>query len=135
MDDTERSQKYALHAFRFFVVSKTMRVQFVGVGEAFDESLPNNSQILQWEGCRLLIDCGYAVPHMLWRLQPDPDYLDAIYLSHRHADHYFGLPSYLVRLAEDGRQREILILCPQGMSTTVQEMIEYAYQGVLPKLD
>ncbi|HJZ13000.1 MAG TPA: ribonuclease Z [Acidobacteriota bacterium] len=112
-----------------------MKVQFVGVGEAFDETLPNNSQILQWEGCRLLIDCGYAVPHMLWRLQPDPDYLDAIYLSHRHADHYFGLPSYLVRLAEDGRQREILILCPQGMSTTVQEMIEYAYQGVLPKLD
>ena len=111
-----------------------MRVQFVGVGEAFDESLPNNSQILEWGQCRLLIDCGYAVPQALWRLQPDPDYLDAIYLSHRHADHYFGLPSYLVRLAEDGRKRDISVLCPEGMASVVVEMIDYAYQGILPKL-
>jgi len=108
-----------------------MRVQFIGVGEAFDETQANNSQLLEWSGCRLLIDCGYAVPHALWRLHPDPELLDAIYLSHRHADHYFGLPSYFVRLMEDGRSRDIDVICSEGMATVIQEMIDYAYQNVM----
>lgn len=111
-----------------------MKVQFIGVGEAFDETLPNNSQLLTWPGCRLLIDCGYAVPHSVWKLHPDPDVIDTVYLSHAHADHYFGLPSYIVRLAEDGRRRDLEVLCPQGMKETVVQMIEYAYQGLIPKL-
>lgn len=108
-----------------------MRVQFIGVGEAFDETQANNSQLLEWPGCRLLIDCGYAVPHALWRLHPDPELLDAIYLSHRHADHYFGLPSYFVRLMEDGRTRDIDVICSEGMATVIREMLDYAYQNVM----
>lgn len=112
-----------------------MRVQFIGVGEAFDETLPNNSQLLEWNSCRLLIDCGYAVPHALWKLHPDPEFINAVYISHRHADHYFGLPSYLVRLAEDGRKRDIDILCPKGTTRVILKMIDYAYQGILANLD
>ncbi|MCI0616341.1 MBL fold metallo-hydrolase [bacterium] len=111
-----------------------MKVQFIGVGEAFDETLPNNSQILEWNNFRMLIDCGYAVPHSIWKLHPDPNYLDAIYISHRHADHYFGLPSYLTRLAEDGRKREIEIVCAQGMQNVILQMIDFGYEGIIPKL-
>jgi ribonuclease BN (tRNA processing enzyme) len=111
-----------------------VKVQFVGVGEAFDETLSNNSQILEWDNTRLLIDCGYSVPHALWKMHPEPEYLDAIYISHRHADHYFGLPSYLVRLAEDGRKRDIEIICSQELKTVILEMIDYAYLGVLSHL-
>lgn len=81
-----------------------------------------------------LIDCGYAVPHSIWKLRPDPDAVDAIYISHRHADHYFGLPSYLTRLAEDGRKRPVEIVCADGMQQVILEMIDYAYQGIVPKL-
>jgi ribonuclease BN (tRNA processing enzyme) len=108
-----------------------MRVQFIGVGEAFDESQSNNSQLLEWTGCRLLIDCGYAVPHALWKRYPDPEWVDAVYLSHRHADHYFGLPSYLIRLMEDERKRPLGILCPEGNEPVIREMIEYGYQGIM----
>lgn len=111
-----------------------MKVQFIGVGEAFDETLPNNSQILEWNNFRMLIDCGYAVPHSIWKLHRDPNYLDAIYISHRHADHYFGLPSYLTRLAEDGRKREIEIVCAQGMQNVILQMIDFGYEGIIPKL-
>jgi ribonuclease BN (tRNA processing enzyme) len=111
-----------------------MKVEFVGVGEAFDETLPNNSQVLEWNGYRLLIDCGYAVPHALWKKHPDPEYLDAVYISHPHADHYFGLPSYLVRLAEDGRKRMIEVFCPSGVKAAVSEMIECGYRGILGKI-
>ena len=111
-----------------------MKVEFLGVGEAFDENLPNNSQILDWGDCRLLIDCGYSVPQAFWKHHPDPEHLDAIYISHRHADHYFGLPSILVRLAEDGRRKPLTIFCAEGMKQTLLEMIDYAYLGVLSKI-
>ena len=111
-----------------------MKVEFLGVGEAFDETLTNNSQILEWGDCRLLIDCGYSVPHALWKLHPDPEYLDAIYISHRHADHYFGLPSVLVRLAEDGRKKQLTMFSAEGTKQTLLEMIDYAYLGVLSKI-
>ncbi len=104
-----------------------MKVEFVGVGEAFDETLPNNSQILEWQDARLLIDCGYSIPQALWKLHPDPEYLDAIYISHRHADHYFGLPSVLVRLAEDKRKKPMTVISAEGTRQTVLEMIDYAY--------
>ena len=111
-----------------------MKVEFLGVGEAFDENLPNNSQILEWGDCRLLIDCGYSVPQAFWKRHPDPEHLDAIFISHRHADHYFGLPSILVRLAEDGRRKPLTIVCAEGMKQTLLEMIDYAYLGVLSKI-
>lgn len=111
-----------------------MKVEFLGVGEAFDETLPNNSQILEWGDCRLLIDCGYSVPPALWKRHPDPEYLDAVYISHRHADHYFGLPSVLVRLAEDERKKKLTIFSAEGTKQTLLEMIDYAYQAILPKL-
>ena len=113
----------------------SMKIQFVGVGEAFDETLPNNSQLLEWENTRLLIDCGYAVPHSLWKLHPEPEFVDAIYISHRHADHYFGLPSYLLRLDEDGRKRPVEILCPEGMKQVILEMMDYAYQNLVSHLE
>jgi ribonuclease BN (tRNA processing enzyme) len=111
-----------------------MKVEFVGVGEAFDELLPNNSQIVEWQDCRLLIDCGYSIPQVLWKQHPDPDYLDAIYISHRHADHYFGLPSVLLRFAEDGRVKPLSIICQEHMKSILTEMIDYGYLGILPKL-
>jgi ribonuclease Z len=111
-----------------------MKVEFLGVGEAFDETLPNNSQILEWNDCRLMIDCGYSVPHAFWKRHQDPEYLDAIYISHRHADHYFGLPSVLVRLAEDGRQKQLTIFSAEGTKSTLLQMIDYAYLGVLSKI-
>jgi ribonuclease Z len=112
-----------------------MKVEFVGVGEALDETLPNNSQILEWQDCRLLIDCGYAIPHALWKKHPEPDYLNAIYLSHRHADHYFGLPSILLRFLEDHRSKPLTIICPEGMKSVILEMIDLAYQGIFQKFD
>lgn len=111
-----------------------MKIEFIGVGEAFDETLPNNSQVAEWNDYRLLIDCGYAVPHALWKKHPEPEYLDAVYISHPHADHYFGLPSYLVRLAEDGRQRPIHVYCPIGVKSAVADMIECGYRGILAKV-
>ena len=101
-----------------------MKIIFLGVGEAFDENLPNNSQLIITEKTKLLLDCGFTVPSQLWKYNPDPNFLDAIYISHQHADHYFGLPPVLTRMWEDGRQRDLTVITQKGL----QDFTDYAYK-------
>ncbi len=106
------------------------RLIFVGTGEAFDPDLPNTS--LLYEGsARLLLDCGYAVPHALWRTTRDPEALDAVFLSHGHADHCFGLPALLVWMRVAGRRRPLRLLGGPGASALLPRVLELGYPGAL----
>lgn len=106
-----------------------MKVIFLGVGEAFDENLPNNSQLIIAEKTRLLLDCGYSIPPQLWKFNSGPNFLDAIYISHQHADHFFGLPPVLMRMWEDGREKDLTIIGLKGL----KDFFEYAYKDFLKK--
>jgi ribonuclease Z len=101
---------------------------FVGTGEAFDPDLPNTS--LLYRGHRtLLIDCGYSVPEAFWRLFRDPDLVDGVYLSHRHADHSFGLPALLFWMKLGGRQRSVTLLGGPELDPWLDELLDFAYPG------
>jgi ribonuclease BN (tRNA processing enzyme) len=110
-----------------------MKIVFLGVGEACDEAQPNNSHLVI-SGTILLLDCGYSTPPQLWRYNPDPSFLDAIYITHRHADHYFGIPPLLVRLWEERRTKPLTIICQKGLKGPIEELIEYGYKGLYTKL-
>jgi ribonuclease BN (tRNA processing enzyme) len=104
----------------------------LGVGEAFDAPLGNTSALLTAES-RLLLDCGYAVPAALWAHNGDPDFLDAIYLSHAHGDHYFGIPPVIGRLWESGRVRELAVITQESVFGKMRDAVELAYPGILAK--
>ncbi len=80
-----------------------------GVGEAFDPNEPNSSALVEAHGFTLLIDCGHSAVPALWRRQMAPDAIDAIYLTHHHADHVLGLVPLLDRFGYDGRRRKLTI--------------------------
>jgi len=111
-----------------------MKVLFLGVGEACDEDYPNNSHLILSGTTTLLLDCGYSVPGQLWRYDPSPSFLDAIYISHRHADHYFGIPALLVRMWEEKRTKPLTFICRRGLREIVRELIEYGYKGLSGRL-
>ena len=104
-----------------------MKIVFLGVGEAFDENYPNTSILVSTKGTNLLLDCGYSVPVQIWKYNPDPNFLDAIYISHCHADHYFGIPAILVRMWEGKREKPLKVFCQKGFQKTIDDIIELAY--------
>ncbi|KIG14099.1 beta-lactamase domain protein [Enhygromyxa salina] len=101
---------------------------FVGTGEALDPALPNTSLLVR--GPRtLLLDCGYAVPHAFWQISQDVNLLDAVWISHGHADHCFGLPALLLWMRLGGRTRELTILGGPGSRGRIGIILELGYPG------
>jgi len=110
-----------------------MRVTFTGVGEAFDETLPNTSVLVESGSSSILLDCGFSASCGFWGLAKNPLNLDAVYISHFHADHYFGLPAFIVRSMEEGRKKRLTIMGPPGIEQNVVHLVELAYSNAMSK--
>lgn len=105
-----------------------MQATLIGCGEAFDERFPNTSVLLRRRGASMLFDCGYSVPPSLWRTLADPNEIDLIYISHPHADHYFGLPALLGRMWEEDRKRPLTILSQPPVLEQIRALLEFGYR-------
>jgi ribonuclease BN (tRNA processing enzyme) len=115
-----------------------MEITFLGVGEAFDEEIPNTSMLIRTdiagEPVTVLLDCGYSVPPRFWRQALQPDALDCIWISHFHADHAFGIPALLVRFWEEKRKKDLCFLGQKGIETFVLKCLNLAYPNFYPRL-
>lgn len=110
-----------------------MRVTFAGVGEAFDELLPNTSLLVESGTSSILLDCGFTASCRFWGQATRPLELDAVFVSHFHADHYFGLPALVVRSIEEGRTKRLTILGPSGIESRFNRLMELAYSNAMTK--
>jgi ribonuclease BN (tRNA processing enzyme) len=107
-------------------------VSFVGTGEAVDPDLPNTS--LLYRGARaILLDCGYSVPQALWQVTRDADLIDAVFISHRHADHSFGLPALFLWMVEAGRRRPLTLVGGVGLEPWLAHLFDAGYPGLLTR--
>lgn len=113
-------------------VRQMVQVRYIGTGEAFDHRMPNTSIVYEGDR-RILLDCGYSIPHALWGHSIDPEWLDAIYLTHFHADHCFGLPAVLVRMGQDGRRQPLALLGGVGSARAIQRVLETGFPGMMKR--
>jgi ribonuclease BN (tRNA processing enzyme) len=104
------------------------KLTFVGTGEAFDPELPNTSLLLEGD-VRLLVDCGYSVPHAFWKISKDPELLTAVYISHIHADHSFGLPALLLWMRLAGRTQPLEVISGPGVESWLDRILNLGYPG------
>src|SRR5918911_39780 len=72
------------------------------------------SLLIRRGGDRLLIDCGEGTQRQLLRSVGLPD-VDAIFLTHYHADHWLGLPGMLKTFDLRGRDKPLDVHGPPGL--------------------
>ncbi len=65
-------------------------------------------------GDRLLFDCGEGTQRQLLRSAGLPD-LDAVFLTHFHADHWLGLPGMLKTFDLRAREKPLAVYGPAGL--------------------
>jgi len=115
-----------------------MKVTFLGVGEACDETKPNTSIWVQTTAgdrtVSVMLDCGFTAPSLYWQRARDQEDLDALWISHFHGDHFFGVPALLLRFWEMKRQKPLVILGQTGIEALIRQAMELAYPRFMPKL-
>lgn len=115
-----------------------MRVQFIGVGEAFDERYPNTSILVAFgrpaDERHVLLDCGFTAAAAYYAHSRVGADLDAVWISHFHGDHFLGLPLLMLRFQEEGRIRPLVIVGQPGIDAKVWAGFELAYSGFRPQL-
>jgi ribonuclease Z len=103
-------------------------VSFVGTGNAFAPQRCWSGFLLNG---RFAFDAPPTLLLSLKRLGVEMAGIDAIFLTHFHADHFFGLPflileyNYLAR-----RSGDLTIVGPPGVEAKVEGLLEYGYPGM-----
>lgn len=84
-----------------------------------------SAQVLRVQGRFFLIDCGEGVQRRLLQFRVPMMRIDAIFLSHIHGDHVFGLPALLSTLGMNGRRKPLNIYAPENFSPILKFFLSY----------
>lgn len=94
----------------------------LGCGSAVPTSKRNSAaQVLHVLERYFLIDCGEATQHQLRRFRVPYNKINAIFISHLHGDHFFGLIGLLSSLSMQNRRGDMHIYA----DARLQEIIEF----------
>ncbi len=100
----------------FPTMSVSTEVTPLGVGGAIPARGRHLSGLaLRREGRLLLFDCGEGTQLQLLRAGLLGGKLEAIFVTHLHGDHLFGLPGLISTLGLQDRQRPLAIVGPKGL--------------------
>ena len=97
-------------------------VIFVGTSDAFGAGGRRQAAVVvRLAGGTVLLDCGMTTGTGMAALGIAREEIDAILISHFHADHFGGIPQFLLAsLYEDGRRRPLHIAGPPGVEARVR---------------
>lgn len=100
------------------------RIHILGCGSALPTTRHYpTAQVLEYRDKLFLIDCGEGAQRQ-WRAQRlDFGRLVAVFISHLHGDHCYGLPGLLSTLGLLGRRRALPIYGPRGLADYLEPFI------------
>ncbi len=100
-------------------------IQFLGTGSALPTLNQHpTSQFIFCQNRYFLIDCGEGTQIQLRKRSVKIQKLDAIFISHLHGDHYFGLVGLLSSMHLLGRVKAISIYGPEMLEKIVRMQLE-----------
>ncbi len=108
-----------------------MQLQFVGCGDAFGSGGRFNTCFhLTGAATNLLIDCGASSLIALKRLGIDRNAIKLIAITHFHADHFGGVPFFILDAQFFSKRRTPLtIVGPVGLEGWYERVMETAFPG------
>jgi ribonuclease BN (tRNA processing enzyme) len=108
-----------------------MRIKFLGSGDAFGSGGRLNTCFLVDRGeASFLIDCGASAMISIRRFSVDPNQVGTIVLSHLHADHFGGLPFFILDAQLVSRRtRPLFIVGPKGLGGRLDSLMEAHFPG------
>jgi len=111
-------------------INAPLDLLFLGSGNAFaSEGRAFSSFLLNG---RYLFDCGPTVLQQLRKAGVSSHDVEVVFISHFHADHFFGLPFLLLDGHYSGRISDLTIVGPPGIEAQTEQLIRLGYPGLKP---
>lgn len=82
-----------------------------------------SSMIIDFQGRKVLIDCGEGTQVAMRKTHSGFKSIDIICISHLHGDHIFGLPGLLSTIANSDRVEDITIVGPEGSEEVINGLL------------
>ncbi|MDP4180156.1 MAG: ribonuclease Z [Bacillota bacterium] len=79
-----------------------------------------SSVLLRYNGKMILTDCGEGTQIIMRKAEWGFKEIEAICLTHYHADHVSGLPGLLLTIGNSGREENLVIIGPKGLKNLVE---------------
>ncbi|MBP9839322.1 MAG: MBL fold metallo-hydrolase, partial [Proteobacteria bacterium] len=86
-----------------------MEIEFIGSGAAHDPKRGNVSILINSES-KILLDTGFMNVISYFEKGWDANFIDAIYISHFHADHFFALIPLISKMVYAGRTKKLTLI-------------------------
>jgi ribonuclease BN (tRNA processing enzyme) len=108
-----------------------LSLQFLGCGDAFGSGGRFNTCFhLVGERTNLLIDCGASSLIAMKQQGVDRNAINTIVITHFHADHFGGIPFFILDAQFFSKRREPLtIVGPVGLDAWYERVMETAFPG------
>lgn len=103
-----------------------MDLQFLGTSSGVPTKARNVSAtaVIEASGkAWYLVDCGEGTQHQLLRTSLSVRDLRAIFITHVHGDHCFGLPGLLASAGMSGRSEPLDLILPVALQAWVQQSL------------
>lgn len=84
------------------------------------------SLYIRYNGKAILVDCGEGTQTAIRRTCFNFKPVEAILLTHLHADHVSGLPGFLLSLGNESKDSPVTIYGPRGTEKTVRALLTIA---------
>ncbi len=105
-----------------FIAGETLHVWFLGTAGALPTPLRNPPCIMIRRGAdTLLFDCGEGAQQQMMRARTGFT-IDAIFITHWHADHFLGMIGLIQTLSFNGRKEALPIYGPEWVGECVSEI-------------
>lgn len=90
------------------------------------------SLYVRHQGHAILIDCGEGTQTAIRAAGRKFKPIDAILITHFHADHIAGLPGLLLTMGNDGRTAPVTVYGPEGLGRVVEALCVIAEEIPFP---
>ena len=108
-----------------------MNIRFLGCGDAFGSGGRFQTCVeVKTQENRFLVDCGASSLIAMQRFGVDPNEIEMILLTHLHADHFGGIPFFLLDSQFiHRRENELVIAGPPRTKERLKETMEAMFPG------
>ena len=107
------------------------KVHILGCGSALPTLQHNaSSQIVELREKLFMIDCGEGTQMQLRRSRIHFSKIIAVFISHLHGDHCFGLPGMISTFGMTGRTAPLHIYAPAAFEPILEQTLSFFCQGL-----